>query len=637
MLRMVLSLALVVSATSALADDGHHYVRARWVEADVSIERPEGGLEQASPNVPVLPGDRLSSDTGGRLELQTADGTLLQLDERSQLDYADHRLDDAGAELFVLRLGSGSLYLHGPLPPYSRYRIDTTHGAIETTSPGLLRIDTDQYETRLSVLEGEASLLGAGGQTLVTSWQQAAAIRGRRPAPARALDAPADPFAAWQAQRGTPDSEWPAALADTPGPGWPCAQELNAEGEWLWNANLGRQVWRPFVDRDWQPFLYGRWYWAEDDWVWVADEPWGWVPYHYGRWHNSTALGWYWIPGSDWAPAWVSWIEGEDYVGWSPEGLDVSLDVQVNVWVFAQRGNFNRHDFHRCRIRLQPRDLRRAHRTHHARLGHDLRLTTAVRRIAVPRHVPPAPSADSATHPRPSRPRGDETPGDLEQQRDAKLRDDEERDSAERRAAEEKRGRERLAAEARASKLGERQREVEQLLLQTDEQRRRNEQRNAQQRAERERSDNEQKRAQDRADQERRNAEQRDAQQRTERERRDNEEKRAQDRADQERRNAEQRDAQQRAERERRDNEEKRAQDRADQERRNAEQRDAQQRAERERRDNEEKRAQDRADQERRNAEQRDAQQRAERERRDNEEKRAQDRADQGEVKHRSE
>ncbi len=607
MTRLALPLVLAVSTTAALADEGHHYIRTRWVEAEVSVERPGGEVEQASLNVPVLPGDRLVSEVGGRAELQTADGTLIRLDERSQLDYLDQQRDDGGAELFVLRLRSGSLYIHGTLPP-NRYRIDTTHGSIEVTSPGLLRVDTDRYETRLSVLEGEAVLLGEGEEMLVASWQTASAIRGRQPARPRTLDVPNDAFAAWEAERGAPDAGW---SAQAPGLGW---QELSAEGEWLWDEALGQQVWRPSVDREWQPFVYGRWYWAEDDWVWVADEPWGWAPYHYGRWRQSSALGWYWVPGSGWAPSWVDWIEGDDYVGWRPEGLDASPDVDVNIWVFTQRVDFGRHDIHRCRLRMRPREYSRARRVRTARLGHDLHLTFAVRRTAIHPHVSPAPSPSSAER-RAPRPRPAPLPSTEGEPRtkaqaqqppaDRKWRETE----AERRRSE-------IQVEERASKQREEQREGEQLLRQREEQRRREDERLLQLRAEREQREAEARRTRDQAEREQERVE---SQRRQNEQQRKEEVQRQQQRVESERRQSEVRETQQRAERERAD-ERRRALQQGESERR---QNEAQRRSESERR-TESQRAQERVESERR---QNEAQRRVESERRSNEQREVQRRS----------
>nr|WP_151983226.1 DUF6600 domain-containing protein [Rhizobium sp. EC-SD404] len=73
------------------------------------------------------------------------------------------------------------------------------------------------------------------------------------------------------------------------------------------------------LDRDWRPYTQGHWAYTNDyGWYWVSDEPFGWATYHYGRWGYSRSYGWYWVPGNVWAPAWVTWRTGGDYVGWAP-------------------------------------------------------------------------------------------------------------------------------------------------------------------------------------------------------------------------------------------------------------------------------------------------------------------------------
>src|SRR5438132_164615 len=51
--------------------------------AGVSVQRAsETGAEEALPNLPFLPGDRVWTDQGGRAEIQFADGTVLRIDSR---------------------------------------------------------------------------------------------------------------------------------------------------------------------------------------------------------------------------------------------------------------------------------------------------------------------------------------------------------------------------------------------------------------------------------------------------------------------------------------------------------------------------------------------------------------------------
>lgn len=97
-------------------------------------------------------------------------------------------------------------------------------------------------------------------------------------------------------------------------------ESLSPYGEWI-AVGGGVYAWRPVgVVVGWRPYTVGRWVWTEYGWYWVSDEPWGWAVFHYGRWYYDDFYGWIWIPGYDWAPAWVEWRYGGDYIGWAPLG-----------------------------------------------------------------------------------------------------------------------------------------------------------------------------------------------------------------------------------------------------------------------------------------------------------------------------
>lgn len=110
---------------------------------------------------------------------------------------------------------------------------------------------------------------------------------------------------------------------------------LSAYGDWVPAGSLGR-AWRPRVPAGWRPYYYGRWEWTTEGWLWVSDEPFGWATYHYGRWSWDRGLGWLWVPGFQWAPAWVSWRYSGDVVGWAPLAPGLSLYVTdfafVDFW-----------------------------------------------------------------------------------------------------------------------------------------------------------------------------------------------------------------------------------------------------------------------------------------------------------------
>lgn len=135
--------------------------------------------------------------------------------------------------------------------------------------------------------------------------------------------------------------------------------QLSPHGDWLDVEGYG-YAWRPRLaaQASWRPYMDGRWMWSDHGWAWNSNEPFGWACYHYGRWVRVSRHGWVWIPGREWAPAWVSWRTGPDYVGWAPlppgPGFNVSYishdcDVRYGLspgsYFFIQSSHFGRSSY----------------------------------------------------------------------------------------------------------------------------------------------------------------------------------------------------------------------------------------------------------------------------------------------------
>src|SRR3569833_2964564 len=126
-------------------------------------------------------------------------------------------------------------------------------------------------------------------------------------------------------------------------------QPLESYGAWVDVGNYGR-CWHPReIAADWQPYTIGHWEWTDTGWYWVSDEPWGWACFHYGSWYDAPQIGWVWIPGTEWAPAWVTWRYSDDYIGWAPCGpgrvvLGASFFTFCDVHRFQDHFR-GRHDF----------------------------------------------------------------------------------------------------------------------------------------------------------------------------------------------------------------------------------------------------------------------------------------------------
>jgi hypothetical protein len=386
----------------AAADDDYRHGRIRYVEDGVTIQRAaEPAAEEAQPNIPFLPGDRIWTDERGRVEFQFESGAFLRLDNGTKLDY----LDNPGDRV-VLRLWSGGLYVHEFRGGDTDFEIETPGGVVNTRGRGVFRIDAVSGETRVSVYEGEATLEGGRGARIREGERVYArdgeVVRGPMSFDTR----DADDFAMWADDRQEGVRYARQRPADVPEEAAPYYDELYDHGSWSQEASIG-YVWRPRVAVGWQPYSFGRWMWTAYGWTWIPNEPWGWAPFHYGRWGYSPA-GWYWIPQRRWGPAWVTWAVGGPYVGWCPLGFGNRPVIVYErrhrgghaipragrgSWVYARQGDLTARDLARRRVEVDPAELSnvRVLSSPRARLTKDLRVieapATPATKVAGPRVV----------------------------------------------------------------------------------------------------------------------------------------------------------------------------------------------------------------------------------------------------------
>jgi hypothetical protein len=159
----------------------------------------------------------------------------------------------------------------------------------------------EQQQLAQRVAELEAQQKAAAEQKTTVATEQATEETERHPS-----------TSASQRTRDTSENEAPADYSMF-------YSRLEPHGEWRQTSNYG-YVWQPREAHslNWRPYTNGRWVYTDAGWTWISEEPFGWATYHYGRWTRLRGIGWVWIPGDEWAPAWVSWRTSNDYVGWAP-------------------------------------------------------------------------------------------------------------------------------------------------------------------------------------------------------------------------------------------------------------------------------------------------------------------------------
>jgi len=140
--------------------------------------------------------------------------------------------------------------------------------------------------------------------------------------------------------------------------------QLSPYGEWVNYPNWG-YVWIPDAGPDFVPYsTQGHWILTDDGWTWMSDYSWGWAPFHYGRWDYDQYYGWFWVPGNEWGPAWVSWRRADGYYGWAPMEPGISLSVSFgraydshdDHWIFVKDRDIDRSDINHYYITRTDQD-----------------------------------------------------------------------------------------------------------------------------------------------------------------------------------------------------------------------------------------------------------------------------------------
>lgn len=349
--RFLVGLVALIGAASAWADPPSRVGRLAVFGGEVMVAHAGGEWRPVSQNYPITDGDNVYVGLNGRAEVDFGSG-LAWLSGGTTVYF--ERLDD---HHFSVRMSDGQLMVRmRELDRGETARIDTRHGTIDLTSPGLFRVETGKNnETRgdmIHVKYGNAGL-SAGGTYQTLRGGDAAEYQGNRTGflNIRGDDA----FGAWADSRDRRYEGQRFAYVSPNMVGW---RDLDEHGMWREVGTYG-WVWFPRrVASDWAPYRFGHWtFVAPWGWTWVDDAPWGFAPFHYGRWVNLNGR-WAWTPGPFerrpvYSPALVAWqgnvggaslsvnFGSNALVYWTPlswgEAYYPSYSVSSNYWRLVNR------------------------------------------------------------------------------------------------------------------------------------------------------------------------------------------------------------------------------------------------------------------------------------------------------------
>ncbi len=277
-----------------------------------------GDWVEATRNMPLTAGDRLSTDGGARAEVRIG-STALRLDSGSELEVL--RLDD---ERMSLQLHNGSLAARlRNREAANEFDLKTAEGQFTVQRAGRYRFDRTDGTSHLTVYNGQSLYEGPRSALTVNSGQHAEFwIDAADTAQYSITEPQQDAFAAWNNERDRSDDR--SVSTRYVSPEMTGVEDLDRHGRWEQSPEYG-PLWIPrSVAPGWAPYSSGHWAWVRPwGWTWVDDAAWGFAPFHYGRWvwHRSV---WSWAPGTYvarpvYAPALVAWVGGPS--------LSVSLSI----------------------------------------------------------------------------------------------------------------------------------------------------------------------------------------------------------------------------------------------------------------------------------------------------------------------
>lgn len=321
-MRRILTAIVFLLAVPVFAADTRHQSYVSYDDGGTVIVQGDDSREiDARVNMPVFPGDQVATNRRGRAELRLSDGNVVALDRatavrfRSILDAYEGEASQTVAEV---RYGKVMVFRRDD--SHEAMRLDTDNASYVASASSLFSIESEAHgEDHVTVYDGTIEVRTPTRRTRMRAGETAGVDDRGVFGLASQSRSSADDFERWFMRRVEKYENGNSKYLDRSMAYYD--DELGDYGNWVYAGSYGGWVWRPTVAVGWRPYYNGQWTYSRYGCLtWVSYEPWGWLPYHYGRWTYDPMYGWVWLPGTGYAPAWVYWMYGPNYIGWAPAG-----------------------------------------------------------------------------------------------------------------------------------------------------------------------------------------------------------------------------------------------------------------------------------------------------------------------------
>jgi hypothetical protein len=321
---------LLVSPVWAAAGE-MPYGHVSYFEGDVQITRLDGRIDNAIINMPLVPGDLISTGSDGRLEFQFDNGTIFRLDRDTELKLITVLAPSLTSKwkITTLDLLRGQSYSINQSYRLEMFQVTTPKVSVylKNSSTTVIAVKADG-ETRVACDRGRAKVMfGRDIQALkeetVRSGRGFRITADDRMMADERRDAE---FWAWNKKINKDFEDLHYGISNVPkvvyrySPGlvhW-AEKWSTTYGEWIYNDLFG-YVWKPAADifADRRPFFNADYVRINGKLFLVPQQAWGWAPAYMGTWHWSGRSGWIWIPGEVFSDHIWSWGTFNQHWMWS--------------------------------------------------------------------------------------------------------------------------------------------------------------------------------------------------------------------------------------------------------------------------------------------------------------------------------
>lgn len=343
MKRIIWSLFAIALVAVPLSAESRHESYFTYEDGGTVLVQSNDTREvEVRVNLPVFPGDEVRSGRRGRSEVLLADGNSVGIDRDTAVRFQSIANSyESDGEQSVVELLTGQIMVNRRAEG-TVLRIDSRLATYLASDDSIFGIDTSSGKEILSVYAGSVEARTPEGASRVRAGEQVDIGRDGIYASSSVVRSGTTEFERWFLKRVDRYGNRSSRYLDN-SVGY-AEDDLDEYGSWVYISSYGRHVWRPYVSVGWRPYYNGYWHSGPTgSLVWVSNEPWGWVPYHYGRWTMAPGFGWVWMPGWGYSPAWVYWMYGPSYIGWSPAGW---YDCYNPYYSWAYRPYYDRQHFH---------------------------------------------------------------------------------------------------------------------------------------------------------------------------------------------------------------------------------------------------------------------------------------------------